>query len=429
MSSSVKQLAQPELKKTERRVVARPSLTIHMRRFPANCRANAKRLVAADSRLADLAYTFPGALIAIVSDCLASAQRQRALNAVLAGAPLKRVASLLGMAMWMRRLPPEAYARWSPPLPTGTDFSRRIAAHLPHNVAFSPVWLSNVRDAAALDEPETAIWIARTITPAIEMPASGHPLLPLFMFAWYSRHPDTRLGSMIARPFYSCMKLESVITAAEDWLIDVNLALHLPDDVPADSWMEGGLVEGLRFVPLTTAAELRSEAMAMQNCLKRYAQSVAQRDCLLFSIRRGTRRLAVIKIDQHERETNMATIDDIKGPMNTPAPAYLWRAAHIWLGRELGAGRPAFDRKVALAHTRYLQALARDRTKTWQAMCLPYFRAKQHLRRTASSARTRMHFTAAMQILRDGHGLETLEASLRGLSHGAGRSSRLTFGL
>src|SRR5262245_56846702 len=88
-------------------------------------------LAASSAALEDLADSFPALLFALATGYAAACQRQRALELVGAGAPLRAAADTLGLAWWLRMLPPQAFVAPLPSLPADPEFGFRIANFIP----------------------------------------------------------------------------------------------------------------------------------------------------------------------------------------------------------------------------------------------------------------------------------------------------------
>ncbi|HRD75295.1 MAG TPA: hypothetical protein PK264_05065, partial [Hyphomicrobiaceae bacterium] len=119
-------------------------VSAHFRRFPEHLREPIKRF-ALDSRArSDLAVVFPGAAVSLVARYCGAEAARRALALLDAERPLKEVAQTIGIPMWMRKLPPEAFALPFGRLPDDEDFSRRITSYLPRSRAVAAAWLAAV---------------------------------------------------------------------------------------------------------------------------------------------------------------------------------------------------------------------------------------------------------------------------------------------
>jgi hypothetical protein len=311
-----------------------------VRRFEFSRRAHVRRLVLSSPRLADLATVFPGAVHALAIRQGAPARRRKTLELVERGAALKEVAATLELPLWLRRLPPEAFAGPIGPLPGSEIFARRIVNHLPATAAESAFWLASVTFAAKACDDYFALWLAG-------QPVFGEAGDPVRLFgllaayAWHSNSGLSRAHSLIGVSWRPEMAFDTAVCAAKSWLNRMRLVLQLQSGAVTDSWLEPGEAGGLKFEPLVEQADILSEAHAMHNCADQYADRVARDRCRLFSVRRRGVRVATLEIGPHPREAGVLAISQLKARHNMPAGNEVWQAAHAWLGNQKQLRRPA----------------------------------------------------------------------------------------
>jgi len=308
-------------------------------RFDPARRSSVRRLIASSPRIADLALVFPGALYALASRFGAAKRRQRAIDLILKGAPLKDVAAALELPLWLRRLPPEAFSGRFASVPTCELFSRRIANHLPTASEDSAFWLKSVTFAATAADNYFALWLAQQ---AVFMdPGEPERLFGLLAaYAWLSNHERCPVQALIVVPWRPEMALDTAVCAAKSWLNRMRLVLQLDKGVITDPWLEPGEARGLTFVPLLDSAAILAESQAMQNCADQYADRLARDKCRLFSVRRRGQRVATLEIGPHPREAGVLAICQLKARHNLPVPAEVWQASHTWLGSQRDIRRP-----------------------------------------------------------------------------------------
>ena len=129
-------------------------------RFTAKVRRSVRAFIATSPRAADLANVFPGAAYVIATKAAPEADIDKAMRLTLDGAPLRDVARTLGLPLWLRRLPPEAFRVAPGPLPCSEMFTRRIANHLPAATDESAFWLASVAFAAKACDEYFSLWLA-----------------------------------------------------------------------------------------------------------------------------------------------------------------------------------------------------------------------------------------------------------------------------
>lgn len=339
-------------------------------RFNPQVRPALRRFIASSPRAVDLAHVFPGAAYVIASKGVAAPEIEKAKRLTLEGAPLRDVARTLGLPLWLRRLPPEAFRTALSPLPASEMFTRRIANHLPVPAAESAFWLSSVGFAAKACDEYFALWLAGQ---RIFMDRHRDPerlFAILAAYAWFSGAERTRGHNLIVTPWRPEMAFDTAVCAAKSWLNRVRLTLQLREGVVTDAWLMPGEVHGLTFNPLLSAAEILAEARAMQNCADQYSDRLARDKCRLFSVRRRGIRVATLEIGPHAREPHMLAINQLKARHNLPAAGEIWQTAHAWM-----ATQPDLRRTPPLTvPDRPLNAAA------WSALLQPYRTAKSGAR-------------------------------------------------
>jgi len=315
-----------------------PELEAFAARFEPRVRREVRQLMRAHERFADLARVFPGAAVQIVSPAVSLADRRGALDLVCQGAPLKLVARMLALPLWLRKLPPEAFLVPLGEVPQGEAFARRISARIPDGAADAAFWLGAICFAAKACHEEFAIWLAEQ--PIFDEGGEPSRLLSILAaYAWYSGQPQTRAGSLIVVPWRPQIAFDTAICAAKSWFNRLRLVLLLGKSAIGDTWLAPGEAHGFSFEPLTDAAGLLAEAQGMQNCADQYADKLAKDRCRLYSVRRGAVRAATLEIGPHPRESGVLAITQLKARHNMPAPLEVWQAAFAWMATQAGLRR------------------------------------------------------------------------------------------
>ena len=121
----------------------------------------AEKLAVHSPRLHDLKTSFPALLVALATGYGTPRARARARLLVEKGAPLRKIARLIGLPWWLRKLPPEAFTKSPGPLPDTPYFNRRIANHIPGDAVACSVWLRWVSQAYRSCDEKFALWMAR----------------------------------------------------------------------------------------------------------------------------------------------------------------------------------------------------------------------------------------------------------------------------
>lgn len=341
-----------------------PELEAYALRFNARVRREVRQLMRADRRFSDLARVFPGAAVAIVTTSAPIADRRVALGLVQQGAPLKTVARTLSLPLWLRRLPPEAFAGPLGPLPQSETFARRVSARLPTGPE-SAFWLTSIGFAATAAGEDFALWLAEQ--PLFDEPGDAQRLFSILAaYAWFSSEPLCEAGGMIVVPWRHQVAFDTAVCAAKSWFNRMRVKLLLEKNPLPDGWMARGTANGYSFEPLLDACALLNEAQGMHNCADQYGDRLARDRCRLFSVRKGLARVATLEIGPHQRETGVLAITQLKGRHNMPVPLEVWQAAYAWMATQAGIKRhPAL-----VVPERALDNVA------WDRLMAPYRRVK-----------------------------------------------------
>ena len=344
----------------------------YVARFAYPARREVRRLMRSSSRLVDLSVVFPGAIYALATRRVAPDARRETISLIEQGAPLKAVARILDLPLWMRRLPPEAFQKAiEEDLPTSENFARRVANRLPGAPGHSAFWLQSVAFGAKACHEDFALWLA-------DQSIYGEPGNPEQLFgvvaayAWHSRATQTRAHSLIVVPWRPEIAFDTALCAAKSWLNRMRLVLQLGPGVIGDPWLAGGQIRGYTFVPLLDRTEILAEARAMQNCADQYAERLADDRCRLFSVRREREHVATLEIGPHSREAGMLAITQLKGRHNMAAPLDVWQAAYAWLASQSGLRRlpPRIPPERRLDNEAWGQLMAPYRRRTGGAAWL-----------------------------------------------------------
>lgn len=332
-----------------------------VQRFAAPVRREIRRLIRSYPRVADLIETFPGLLYALAVRHGPPSPRLSALHAIETGAPLKAVARTLGLPMWLRKLPPEAFGDIRADVPQSATFTRQIAHRLPRCRSEANAWFKAVQFAHTACGEDLAIWLAGQ--PVFESEFEpARALAVLSAYAWFSSQPETDAFKLIVVPFRGEIAFDTALCAAKSWFNRVRLVLQMPADAVRDPWLKPGTALGYTFEPLLDSDVLLKEAAAMHNCADQYAERIVRDRCRLFSVKKNGLRIATLEIGQHTREGGVLAINQLKARHNMAASGEVWQAAHAWMSTQ-----PALRRLPPLG--------APDATwdqATWWSLLAPY---------------------------------------------------------
>jgi hypothetical protein len=324
-----------------------------------------RALAARQPRLADLAASFPALLFALAAP-RPGLDPARAIACVIDGRTLAEAAAAAGVPLWLRKLPPEAFARPIPRLPDGELFRRQIANHLPRSPKLAPSWLQLVADAADLAHEPMAAWIAREFVREPQRVTTARLRL-ICLWAWFSSQPATLGHDLIERPWTPDLRIDAARSAANDWRTVVALHANLGSQPITDMWLRPGRMAGYDFMPLDSISAITAEAKAMRNCLRSYGYNLAHNRSRLWSICKDGERVATLRIACLRRDP-LPNLVELKGPGNVEASRELWWAARQWLHKQ--------DLSQIDMRQHDWETAPLDRT-SWRSLWRPYWLAKQ----------------------------------------------------
>ncbi len=315
------------------------ALVSRLARFPRTVRGPVAALAARHARFADLAWSFPGLLVALACPRRGS-DPALAVQAVLAGRKLADVARLAGVPLWLRRLPPEAFEGRIGPLPDGDPFRMRIANVLPRprNACF---WLRHVSDAFVVADADFALWLAGQIHrhPAKFRPMARdwrrqpplvHALRRMAVWAWFSRRPETMAGGLIERRWSPDIGLLPAQQASREWWSDLGAYFFVGDGRLESSWLRPGSQDGYDFSPLDSAALLIEQGKAEENCIRDFDHFIAAGCSRLWRVEKDGGVVGTLSIGFRGME-GLCQVEQLRGFRNRRLPAEVWMAAAKWL--------------------------------------------------------------------------------------------------
>jgi hypothetical protein len=333
-------------------------------RFAPKHRQQLRKLSRESSRLGDLLYSFPGLAFTLAAGGRCSADRARAIGLVKGGRPLAEAAAVLELPQWLRRLPPEAFTEVLSTVPAGEEFVRNLVNAIPDKTALTAAWLRWVLFGAQACDEAFALWLAKQAI--YEAAQIGRiPLVPLAAFAWFSRS-SAPARRWIVKAWHANMSFGAAVEETRRWLECMMLDYGTEGAATDGSWFRSRKVCGYSFVPLLTSDMLRVEGHLMRNCAGSYIGKVAAGCCLLYSIRCGDERVAMMEV--MARPTGPAIVK-LLGPGNTSAGEDVWRAARSWLSKQCQ------NPKMMRASINSLPA----KSSRWVELWKPYRQAKPSL--------------------------------------------------
>ncbi len=316
-------------------------------------------VAASHERLADLAVSFP-ALLFVIAVPHKDRDALSLRSAVIAGLPLKVLAKMAKLPMWLRKLPPHGFDGVIGALPTNNFISAQLAHHVPVRKRDAEDWLRQVSLATCWGTDDFALWIAKRPVAEREK-LRDTALCKLAMLAWFSSHPETRAGKLCKRHWHSKLDLKGAARRWSDWTpyINLELFLHL---VPSPPLLQQGQFGGFEFLHLGTTELIAEEAARMGNCIMGYGKDISQSGTELWSMRKNGTSVATISIADDYNDL-LASITEIKGPGNSNVSRDVALVARRWFqSHDIAAISPIAP-----------PTRVDGRVKTWQCLFKPYW--------------------------------------------------------
>jgi hypothetical protein len=287
-------------------------------------------LTARAARIEDLADSFPGLLFALVTRYGDNLQRRKAVACIESGLPLKSAADALGLPMWLRRLPAEAFATPLPAMPTDAEFALAVTSRIPLRAEEVTAWFDRVVYALRVVGRDFAIWVAKAPR-ILPLSTSDEDFRWITAWAWYSMQPATQGYQLLRRPWSPALSWKKSRDEVVIWRKRIDLAATLGRGI-RDPWFADGHALGFRIVALRTVGDFVAESAAMENCLDQYAARLTYGRIRVFSVRRNETSVASLELSLRSDDATSPAITQLRGPRNRRVPTQIWQAVHAWLG-------------------------------------------------------------------------------------------------
>jgi PcfJ-like protein len=303
------------------------------RRFTINNRYDLYRYGATSHRALQLIETFPTLALALCHGRRTkTGGAEEAKQLVESGAPLRRIAGLMGLPWAMRRIKPGAAhiavdCLWLD--------QRLICAYLPESLPRQKLWLRTVRYANIIGGIEYAEWVARHVCGMgnVTEQQAGHIVSD--GADW--RRAVARGDKFVTRRFDPAMSLKTVMGLSHEWHEAVANNLDCQNAAFPAPWFSASKIGDIEILPIQSRAELYREGHAMHHCVASYAGDVLRGVNYVYSIQRDGERIATLAL---ERCLPHPAIDQVRGPCNAPASREVMTIVQRWLR---SAPEPVYD--------------------------------------------------------------------------------------
>jgi PcfJ-like protein len=326
---------------------AEPHALALARRFRFHHRYEIYRATAPSHRALQLTDVFPAlglAIFGLGSSRAKSNLIPEAKRLVEGGAPLRKVAELMGVPTAFRRVKPGAAdLAWA--VVDAFEDPRLIDAHMPEPLAKMKLWLNCIYLAQSVG-PDFVQWTSRHAT---DIGSSHDEVIGIlrdiadWVRACYraSVPPHIRkaiLGDQmnlraqgeqfVHRQFNPDMSLATVSKLSADWHDAVAANMTTPNTEFPEPWCPGSVSGGFDIVPITSSSDLYREGKLLHHCAGTYAERVHSGECYMFSVRKDVAPLATLELVHNEAGV---AIGQLRGACNAKAPKEVLRAVNSWL--------------------------------------------------------------------------------------------------
>lgn len=305
-------------------------------RFDDRVREPVNALAAIHPRLADLAVSFPGLLVALALPA-PRLDPKPVIAATVAGEPLCAIAQAAHVPMWMRKLPigaftgPLPYVRCATARRSSKDFHRRISTAIPRSPVIASTWLPAVLEAFDTGTEAAAIWLAHHLKDR-RTTVSTKDVRLLMLWAWYATTTHGACPDVPRARWHQHLPLMRALDLADDWFLTVRMHGHLAAAPVKDIWCEAKTIDGYDFLPITTSQDITAEAEAMKHCLATHgcAFLLCTNRARFWSIRKDDARVATCEV-QGGTPDMFPRIKQLKGYRNASVAPEVRAAAWRWL--------------------------------------------------------------------------------------------------
>jgi hypothetical protein len=328
---------------------AEPNALALARRFQFHQRYEIYRATAASHRALQLTNVFPALGLAIFGSCRFVPEAKlrlvpEAKRLVEGGAPLRKIAELMGVATTFRKVKP-GVAHLALAAADAFEDPRLIDAHLPDSLTKMKLWLRCICIAQDVG-PDFVIWSSRHATEidgsldevtcilrdiADWVKACYRASVPLHIRRAILRDQmffPAQGEQFVHRQFNADMSLATVIKLSADWHEAVADNMTGPHSKFPEPWCPGGVSGGFDIVPITSSSDLYREGKLLHHCAGTYARSVHAGECFLFSVRKDGAPVATLEL---VRSGTGVAIGQLRGACNAKAPGNVVRAVNSWL--------------------------------------------------------------------------------------------------
>jgi hypothetical protein len=311
------------------------------RRFRFRYRYSIYRAAALSPRTLQITTVFPTLSLAIFAHGSGGANTpiHHAARLVETGAPLKKIADLMGVPMAFRKIKPGA-ADLALSVVNALHDQRLVHAHIPTSLPRMKLWLECIHLAKELG-PEFVEWVAKHSHEIGSVP--GEVLNFLSDLADWVRACNRAAifgdegdpffcgpggEQFVVRAFSPDMSLKTVTKLSSDWHEAVATNMSGPLYEFPEPWCRAGESCGYEIVPIATSADLYREGHALHHCVGTQGHHVQTGEAYFYSVCSQKERVATLEL---RRRGAGVAIGQLRGSCNSQVPKVIERAVRSWL--------------------------------------------------------------------------------------------------
>jgi hypothetical protein len=266
------------------------------------------------------------------------------------GAPLRKIAKLMGVPMAFQRVKPGA-ASLALAVVDAFEDPRRIDAHMPESLTQMKLWLKCI-DLAQNVGQDFVQWTSRYATEiggsrdevvsilediadwvlACHRASVLPPVRQAILEGWEWPF-GTQGEQFVHRGFNRDMSFATVTKLSADWHEAVAANMTGRDFEFPEPWCPGGTSGGFDIIPITSAAGLYREGKLMHHCAGIYVGQVHSGRCYIFSVRKDGAPLATLQLVRIEADV---MVGQLRGACNAKPSKLVLRAVDSWLRAQTG---------------------------------------------------------------------------------------------
>jgi hypothetical protein len=276
-----------------------------LHRFLPGYRRPVAQAAARHPYLADLAISFP-ALLFLIAVPQHGVDHHALEEAACKGLPLKHLAEIAGVPLWLRGVIPEAFGGPLPKPPTDPLVARQIVNHLPKKPKHAALWLEVVGFFTMWSTQQGAVWMAREISKKpkgllIDRWTKHDARYALALYVWFSSAQNIDAQWAPKQRWTPQMSIDTAVKNAFDWLVEIRAHVLLGGDSHSPLRLQSGTVSNFTFEQIVTVSDLITAAAELKNCSLTYAANIALGQTQLWRVSTDGKTVGMLNLSNFRR--------------------------------------------------------------------------------------------------------------------------------